>query len=158
MSVFISHRKIDRIVALRIYKYLVSHGVPAYIDELDEELREPADITEIIMKRVNACPYLMAVVSPSTKGSWWVPFEIGVASDSERRISTFKIKQSVVIPEFLKIWPVMYSLDQLKKYIWLYKNDKKTLIEKRAAPKVKRAAIQSADQFHGEMKAYLGQT
>ena len=46
----------------------------------------------------------MALVSSTTAESWWVPFEIGVATDKERRITSFALA-AVKLPDFLTVWP-----------------------------------------------------
>jgi len=116
MTVFISHKKTDREIALQVLKILESDGIKCYFDELDKELRNEENITKLLMQRVKECTHLLAVVSGNTVYSWWVPFEIGVASNSDRRISTY-VSSYTTLPEYLKIWPVMTKLEQMKYYI-----------------------------------------
>lgn len=159
MPVFISHRKDDSLIALSINKFLEKEGVRSYVDELDETLQTATNITQVIMERIQECSHMIAVVSLNTQGSWWVPFEIGVASRAERRISSYKIN-IVVLPEFLKIWPIMTNADHLKQFVYLYKNDKVVLSESYdyyERLKASSAYIQTAEDFHKKLKASTGQ-
>lgn len=160
MPVFISHRKNDANIALSINRYLSSEGIKSYVDELDEALQTATNITIVIMKRIQDCNHMIAVVSPNTQGSWWVPFEIGVASRAERRISSYKVN-AVNLPEFLRIWPIMINVDHLKQFVYLYKNDKIVLTESRdyyERIKASSAHVQTAEDFHRRLKISTGQT
>lgn len=157
MSVFISHRKTDVDVAKTILRYLESNDVPCYIDELDESLKSAVDITSVIMRRISESTHMLAVVSPSTEKSWWVPFEIGVASKDERRISTYKAAP-VTLPHYLEIWPIMSNRAHLDRFIQLYKGDRSVLLEKSATQyELNSAIIKTADQFHKDLKRSIGQ-
>lgn len=158
MPVFISHRKADSRTALEVKDLLELSQIQCYIDELDEELKKSHDITGVIMKRIVQCTHLLAVVSKNTEGSWWVPFEIGVASKADRRISTYKTVRDVKLPEYLHIWPIMHSLSQLPHFISLYRGDKQVLIEKKALQyEIRKATIHTAEQFHYGLKKAIGQ-
>jgi hypothetical protein len=121
---------------------------------LDDSLQSTADITAVILKRIGQCSHMMAVVSGQTQGSWWVPFELGAASNSNRRISSYKSSATVVLPEYLSKWPIMKSYSDLEKFIQLYKRDKTiSFNESRASYQ----DISSADQFHRSLKQSIGQ-
>src|SRR5262245_57071772 len=93
MPVFISHSTSDDKIARSVYDRLLSfHGIRCYIDDLDREAkaaRGTRAITSLILSRLESCTHLLAVVTPNTITSWWVPFEIGVARRSPRAISTY---------------------------------------------------------------------
>lgn len=61
------------------------------------------------------CTQLMAVVSTNTKGSWWVPWEIGMATEKDYPIATYA-GDSTVLPQYLKKWPYLTTLGDLDKY------------------------------------------
>lgn len=151
MPVFISHRTADdakaRALAQRLY---TRHNIRCYLDDFDPEARTTREITDLIVNRINTCTHLMALVTDSTVGSWWVPFEIGVARQGERRITSFD-NSTVVLPEFLTEWPVMTTEADLDLFAEAYHRDRaaKPLMEKYTS--VSRS-ISSPDQFHAELK------
>lgn len=152
MPVFISHRKLDEKLAKEIHVILTSNGIPCYIDMLDPVLKTSNEITNVIMNRIRQCTHMLAVVSDNTLTSWWVPFEIGVASDSDKRISSFKAT-AVELPTYLTIWPQMTKKEQLNDYIRIYKDDKSVFTESRNA----FASINTAQDFHDKLKRAIGQ-
>ena len=153
MPVFISHRSTDTEQATAVHSYLSARGVRCYIDKLDEALQSTDNITEVILARIKQCSHMMAVVSQQTRGSWWVPFELGVATDSDRRISSFKAT-NVDLPHFLSKWPILKDKYDLDKFIELYKRDSTIAFnESRASYQ----DVKSADQFHRQLKTNIGQ-
>ena len=151
MPVFLSHKREDKDNALRMAAHLKSHGIVCYVDVLDPTLKTTEDITNTIMERVKQCTHLMALVSNFTERSWWVPFEIGVATETDRRISSFQTGTSP-LPEFLTKWPVLKTMSDLDTFIRFYKRDTSVSITE---GKVAHASIRSASQFHRELKASL---
>ena len=153
MPVFISHKSSDKPKALEIANYLTNRGVSSYIDVLDPLLQSADNITAVIVKRVRECTHLIAVTSTETTKSWWVPFEIGVATDQERRIATFALQPSD-LPEYLKKWPIMTNAHHLEHFIALYNRDK-TVVALSANNATRD--ISSADTFHASLKRNIGQ-
>ena len=136
-------------------KRLRMHRVPAYIDVLDSEIEGSLDITEHFLAQLRRCTHLIAAISPNTQRSWWVPFEIGVASALEKRICSTSFK-AVDQPEYLSKWPKLslYSDDDYEKFAIAYHADATT--ELRGLDAVK-ASIRSPAQFHAQLKRALGQ-
>jgi hypothetical protein len=153
MPVFISHKSSDKTAAKEIYNYLSAKKVSCYIDSLDPELQKTDDITAVLIRRVNQCTHIMAVVSQYTQVSWWVPFEIGVASQSDRRISTYKLSNAI-LPGFLSKWPILNSRTDLEMFILKYKQDTVVPISEGRAY---TASIKSSDEFHKGLKLSIGQ-
>jgi len=154
MPVFISHKYEDKQSALQISDYLRRRGVFSYVDVLDPTLKATDDITKTIMERISLCTHLMAVVSQYTEKSWWVPFEIGVGTEKDRRITSFQLPQLSVVsfPEFLSKWPILKSQQDLDTFIEFYRKDNIVALDE--ARSYSRS-IFSADQFHRELKARL---
>mgnify|MGYP000849042155 CR=1 FL=1 len=151
MPVFISHKHEDKQSALSIAAYLKQQGIPSYVDVLDPTLQTTDDITKTLMERINLCTHLMAVVSQYTEQSWWVPFEIGVGSEKDRRITSYQVTE-VKLPAFLTKWPILKSQRDLDIFIRLYKQDAVVSFnEAHEYPK----SIYSADQFHRQLKMSL---
>jgi len=156
MPVFLSHRKADKAIALSIYAYLEKNSIKCYIDELDETLQRSKNITDVIMSRISDCSHIMAIMSCNTSGSWWVPFEIGVASEADRRICSFKI-DGVSLPEYLDIWPIMTKAEHLAEFVRLYNDDRSVLLEKSESHRAAYASVKSSADFHRMLKLATGQ-
>jgi len=158
MSVFLSHRTKDNDLARAIYQRLTRfHGIECYIDDFDDEaqLASSKEITTIIMSRLDSCSHLLALVTDNTKGSWWVPFEIGVARRAPRYITTFIGHYSEKLPSYLKEWPVLKKNSDIDIYAKLYletKTRNKILFEKTASF---NDQIQRTDNFHNRLKLQL---
>jgi len=123
MPVFISYKHTDREVALAVNEHLYRNGIKTYIDVLDVESQTTNQITSVITKNLLECSHLIAVVSEQTSSSWWVPFEIGEATISQRRICTFNTGRAR-LPEYLLEWPIMTNQNHLNFFIAQYKNER----------------------------------
>lgn len=154
MPVFLSHKKEDEDKAMKIFEYFHGRGIKCYIDVLDPTLQTTTDITDSIMKRVKQCTHLMAVVSDNTQKSWWVSFEIGVASELKRRITSFDTGKTV-IPEFLEKWPILSTTKHLELFVETYKRDESIRREEPYIFDSVRASISSDAQFHRELKSKI---
>ena len=93
MPIFISHTTRDDELAKKVFWRLNRiHDITCYIDDMDKELgnnRGKSSLTPLLVDRLRKCDTLLAVVTENTKGSWWVPFEIGTAREMPRVISSF---------------------------------------------------------------------
>jgi hypothetical protein len=154
MPVFISHRAADDALARRVWLYLTDRQIPCYIDDLDREAKTTDDITELILRRLGMTTHLIAVVTQNTAGSWWVPFEIGVATESAKRIASYTRLRSL-LPEYLLKWPALESDSDLAIFAREYHRDR-PIIEKRASAG-RPAQRVDADSFHRSLKAAIGQ-
>ena len=152
MPVFLSHKREDKPKALEIAKYFKDKNILCYVDVLDPELQTTNDITETLIKRVKQCTHLMAVVSDNTQKSWWVSFEIGVASELKRRITSFEIARAD-LPEFLEKWPILKTQKDLDLFATLYKKDNSIALEEASIfDSASTSKVFSADQFHKKLK------
>ena len=105
--IFISHQSSDRVAAERVAITLSRLGYPCYVDTLDPSVDGDNPRLESYLRQVIAqCRALMAVVSVTTKNSWWVPLEIGVALERERYIATYLLTE-VDLPSYLWLWPML---------------------------------------------------
>ncbi len=159
MPVFISHKREDKPQALKIAGYLKAQGIVCYIDVLDPELQTTDDITNTLMKRVKQCSHLMVVVSGNTQKSWWVSFEIGVASELKRRITSFEV-QYTQLPEFLEKWPILKTNEDFALFVQLYKKDvsikdSNISIEEATIFDSVSTSIYSSEDFHKQLKSLV---
>ena len=154
MSVFVSYSRPDEAQAKQVYKYLVDHGVTAYLDIMDPSFATDT-VTAHLLERLRATSHLMAVVSDTTRYSWWVPFEIGVATDRDNRIATYTLS-TVQLPHYLQIWPILRSNVDLARFVTRYSEDRRSQSEVRKFSEA-LAPIQSAARFHQLLKTDIGQ-
>lgn len=162
MPVFISHRTVDDEIAKSVYQRLrLHHNIDCYIDDIDAELRRASGtpaVTSLIVRRLNECTNLLAMVTENTQGSWWVPFEVGVARQAPRVITSFTNQQDAQLPEYLLEWPRLRGDTAVDTFARLYKAQRRLLteriIEKRASA---GEQLSSVDDFHRQLKASLGQ-
>ena len=76
------------------------------------------------IKRVIGRSYcLLAIVTNATNASWWVPFEIGVASETNKFLSTYGSPR-VPMPSFLSVWPRVKDEAKLRSWCALIKQQK----------------------------------
>ncbi|MHC8316485.1 toll/interleukin-1 receptor domain-containing protein [Pseudomonas sp. LB3P31] len=156
MPVFISYRHVDRVHAMSINSRLIQAGIKTYLDVLDPESQTTEDITEVITRNINESTHLLAVVSERTAQSWWVPFEIGEATISNRRICSFKTGPTE-LPLYLDKWPKMTCAKDIEFFIDAYKNE---VMLKRSAALDSITGSQStrsynktnAERFHADLK------
>ena len=153
MPVFLSHKREDTNATLLLAHYLERNGVICYVDVLDESTKTTDDLTSLLMSRVRQCTHIMAVVSDNTEKSWWVSFEIGVASELTRRVTTYRLAE-IKLPDYLTKWPVLSSYTDLDRFIYHYKLDATVQLQERTYGS---SVIQTASQFHSELKRSLGQ-
>lgn len=174
MSVFISYRHTDRNTAIQIAYEFDANNIKYYLDVIDDESKSTEDITEVITKNIKKSTHLLAIISPSTSGSWWVPFEIGQATVSNRRICSYAVSNSSLnlsgmsfrllsnfLPEYLRKWPVLVSRMDLDKFIQQYKKDNVSYgIEGSRGGMFDSMNVESltkigADTFHKNLKSQL---
>lgn len=160
MPIFLSHKKVDSQYANALYRRFTNEGIDCYLDELDPETQTTNDITTTIVKKIHETSHILAVVSSNTEKSWWVPFEIGVATEINRYISTYSITSNIKsLPEYLSKWPIITSTTELNNYIEKYKSQKQSLMEKRSSFSDIKYPIQKyeSESFHESLKRSFGQ-
>lgn len=116
-KVFISHKQEDAKIAGEIAAYVKIKGLDVYLDVIDTQLgRDGPDLADYIRKRLDECTQLLAVLSANTRVSWWVPWEIGVATEKERFLASY-VADNATVPEFLQKWPYLRTRQDLDRYV-----------------------------------------
>ena len=156
MPVFISYRHMDRAHAMQINRRLMQANIKTYLDVLDPESQTTDDITEVITRNISECTHLLAVVSERTALSWWVPFEIGEATISNRRICSFRTGPTE-LPLYLDKWPKLSSAKDLDFFIEAYKTEvnlkRSASLESITGSESTRSYNKTnADRFHTDLK------
>lgn len=94
---FVSHRSIDAPLALALGRLALNAGFDVWIDVLDPSLasivRQPNSVQRavatalIVEMALLNCSHLLAVMTSSTAGSWWVPYEYGRVKERKATVS-----------------------------------------------------------------------
>lgn len=161
LKVFVSHKKEDSDSATLVAARLRSNGLEVYLDVIDNALKKDGeDLADYIRTQMSDCNQLMAVVSYSTKGSWWVPWEIGVATEKSFLISTYAV-DNTTLPDYLEKWPYLKSMSDIDTYAKHVKSAKSEAESKRVRKgyidltQSEQAVV--AKSFHKGLKQALGQ-
>ncbi len=166
-KVFISHKSEDERIAVWIYATLKGRGVDAYIDKLDPFVNaaKGEELGEYFRRQLQQCTHLMAVISDKTKSSWWVPFEIGIATEREYPLSTFadqgdnyrsypsSYRPNFDIPDYLRKWPYLQTASDLDSYIRVL-NMMSTTAQFSESTGQRRSYTKD---FYINLRSYLGQ-
>lgn len=158
VRIFISHQQADTILAASIAKRLwVYHSIDTYLDVVDPETSKKGDqLGEHIRDELGKCDQLLAVVSHATKGSWWVPWEIGVATEKDFPVATYAGDRTP-LPEYLMKWPYLQSQQDLDIYAQVSKQAHQTYVinKRQISEEVSRKS--SRRMFYRQLRERLGQ-
>ncbi|CAM4020140.1 toll/interleukin-1 receptor domain-containing protein [Cohnella lubricantis] len=158
--VFISHKSEDAQKAYWVGQQFQRQGVSYYLDVLDDNLFGSGEIlTNHLRNKLNECTHLLAIITNNTKISWWVPFEIGLATEREYPISSYvSYWDKQRLPDYLWKWPVLESDQDLNNYIMLLKRDRTTLLNEEINKSIYTAKPKNyAEAFQKRMKILTGQ-
>lgn len=127
--------------------------IDSYLDTLDTSVRRGSELADYLRNRIATCSHLLVVVSTATAKSWWVPWEIGVASERLMPLASFS-SPDATLPEYLRAWPYLRTSTDVQKYI---SEIRRSGLEARlgAGGSTGRAAW---TQFHQDLKLRLGQS
>lgn len=157
MPVFISYRHMDRAHAIAINSRLIQANIKTYLDVLDPESQTTDDITGVITRNITECTHLLAVVSEKTALSWWVPFEIGEATISNRRICSFKTGPAE-LPLYLDKWPKLSTDSDLNFFIDAYREEvssKRSIVLDSSNESFSGTYKRNAEVFHEQLKSRI---
>lgn len=122
MKIFISHKKEDSADALRVKYGFDRMGVESYLDVLDTAIDDGGEVlTEHIKEKLNECTDIIVVMSETTKKSWWVPFEIGMAAQIDLPTASY-LTEAVQLPDYLEYWPRLKSISDIATYVTVRKS------------------------------------
>lgn len=157
VKVFISHKKEDAEQAAAISAHLASRGLQVYLDIIDTKLEMSGpDLADYIRSQLDQCTQLLAVISAQTQASWWVPWEIGVATEKERFLASF-VSGGAAVPEYLLKWPYLRTRADLDTYAQESKRAELLVedrIQKGYRPSARATGFRA---FHTSLKAALRQ-
>lgn len=117
MKIFISHKQEDKLEARKVQQTLNSCNVSAYLDLLDDDISGDGEkLTQHIRKKISECSDVIVILSENTKKSWWVPFEIGMATEKDMPIANYLVS-SIILPDYLEYWPRLKNSNDVEKYV-----------------------------------------
>lgn len=157
IKVFISHQAADSTIAERISRRLKEiHSISSYLDIIDPGIKYGDDLSAHIQTEMGKCTQLLAVVSDNTRQSWWVPWEIGVATEKYYPLATF-LSNVTSTPEYLRKWPHLYTDRDLDYYADASKYADRSLKTRRETLSEDVARRRSTNEFFNTLRNRLGQ-
>ncbi|PUA19357.1 toll/interleukin-1 receptor domain-containing protein [Glaciimonas sp. PCH181] len=158
MKIFISHQQVDSELALSLSKRLLTvHGISTYLDVIDSAVSASGDaLADHVKDELGKCTQLLAVVSDATRASWWVPWEIGIATEKDFPLATYAGGYTAV-PDYLSKWPYLRSTADLDLYATASKTAAKDFETKRGFLVEATARSRSTKEFYRVLRGSLGQ-
>ena len=122
--VFISHRSLDKPLAAAVAAALDQIGIHYWFDREDEDTRRAAALgmagdqalVHAIERGVQHSTHLLGLLSAETRGSWWVPYEIGFSRSAGRSVQFLvleSIRDMAGLPEYVRLVANYWSIDEL---------------------------------------------
>lgn len=136
--------------------HFIIYSVDAYLDVFDNALVSDSKLlTEHLKDLVRNSSDILVVMSESTRTSWWVPFEIGIAANQDLPTVTY-LQDYVSLPEYLDYWPRLKSMNDIPKYVKA-RNERMQEVRKNLDSSVEMFSkrITSTEQFYSRLKAAL---
>lgn len=130
--VFVSHRQADVNPAARIAYLACQTGFDYWLDALDPTLpgaglvsteQAAAATAAIIEMALLNSSHVIAVITPNTKGSQWVPYEYGRVKLSETVSSLqaacwiYKATTGTPLPEYLYLGPIFKTESEIQQWL-----------------------------------------
>lgn len=133
------------------------HQIDSYLDVIDPNAGKAGDqLGDYLRAELGKCTQLMAVVSTHTKTSWWVPWEIGVATEKDYPIATYA-GDNTAIPEYLKKWPYLTSDADIDAYAAASKAAEGQYRVRKSYDTELAARHSGTQEFYRTLRARLGQ-
>lgn len=132
MKAFISHKSEDmNTAATLIADRLEDINYEYYFDKNDPDISKSLDRAKHIESEIEECTDLIVIITKNVVSSWWVPFEIGLATANNCRIVSVVFDNAVMkLPSFLRKWPVIDTQDKLDYYLQELENNNSIILQK----------------------------
>jgi hypothetical protein len=141
--VFISHQFADLPLAIEVGDQLKALEIDIWLDVEDVACQQAVaakddrKLAEAIEAGLSNCSHLLALISPKTRESWWVPYEIGSVRGRNKPLAFFVHKDVTPLPAYLVLGRRI--LDQIDFYGWSteistnkYLTESKAVVQKSA--------------------------
>jgi hypothetical protein len=115
-DVFLSHSYADRHLVPGVRRLIEEKGYSAYVDWIDDkEELDRANVTpetaDKLRSRMRRCRCLLFVVSDSSPGSAWMPWELGFFDGHNGKVGVFPVRESdgsgFAGQEYLDLYPTV---------------------------------------------------
>lgn len=128
-QVFLSYSSLDKDHIVGTIKFFEQFKANVYVDKDDVRLTFPPshETAKILKNTINSCPRFVLLVSPNSKNSKWIPWELGLADGFKGTsyigllpISDTPIEEDWVKQEYLGLYPriIWGSLKGQPSEIW----------------------------------------
>ena len=123
LGVFISYNRRDFAVAQKVALHFEFLGIPYYFDRNDRDLQTAGEvdddpgIVKCIEKGLDACDHLLGIITNQTKGSWWVPYEIGYARAVGKFVVHLIDRAVKEIPSYIIVGEIVPDYETLLRWI-----------------------------------------
>lgn len=157
IKVFISHQQADSVRAAYVSSRLRNHHqIDTYLDVIDPAIAKSGEaLVDYVHRKLGECTQLLAVVSAATKSSWWVPWEIGVATEKDLPLATYG--GDTPLPEYLHKWPVLKTDAHLDAYAQASKTASRLYDSKRMLVEAAVAQRNATQEFYRVLRSQIGQ-
>lgn len=127
VKVFLSHRLYDKPIVLAIASILSALDIHYWLDEKDKDLQQAAalgilgetGLVYAIERGARHATVLLGTISKNTRGSWWVPYEIGYCRSAEKPVCFLMVadkNEDLQLPEYAKIAATYWSVDEIVRW------------------------------------------
>jgi len=115
---FLSHSSKDNDLVPGVTLVLKNHGANVYVDLGDDRLPEPPSVetAQVLRDTVQAMKRFVLLVSPNSKGSIWIPWELGLADGqkTESSVALFPVVETA----FQTKWAEQEYLGLYRRIVW----------------------------------------
>ncbi len=117
-NTFLSHSSKDNELVPGVALVLQNHGARVYVDLGDERLPDPPSVetAQVLRDTARAMRRFVLLVSPNSKGSIWIPWELGLADGQKTpsAVALFPVVQSTYETE----WSEQEYLGLYRRIVW----------------------------------------
>lgn len=117
-TVFLSHSSADDDLLPGVIRILEGNGGQVYVDKKDQTLKQMDifDIANRLRGAVRACRKFVLLVTPKSKGSTWIPWELGLGDGTNRDINVALFPSAETASE--QQWSEQEYLGLYQRIIW----------------------------------------
>jgi hypothetical protein len=117
-TTFLSHSSKDNDLVPGVAVVLKNHGARVYVDLGDDRLPDPpsAETAQVLRDTISQMRRFVLLVSPNSKGSIWIPWELGLADGqkSTSAVALFPVVQKVTETR----WAEQEYLGLYRRIVW----------------------------------------
>ncbi len=122
--VFISHRQFDKPLAAAVVAVLDQIGLHYWFDRDDSDIAAAVELgmagdqalVHAIERGIRHSTHLLGLLSADTRGSWWVPYEVGFSRSASIPVLYLvldSIRAARDLPEYVRLGANFWSVDEL---------------------------------------------